>query len=356
MLLADSDTSTVRSLIELDEITFQEASSAIVSGSSTTRELCFAIDNFQKLLSVLAGQKSSSMTFTELYISAMDGDLINTPLFDETLLSLKRAPSDTLSRLLELDLHLPDQKLTDEISAIQKDFQTKLSTTKSSAPTQSAHNPSTSTQTTVSQTNNRISLSSTPKKATALETNYTTILTRYHSTLSEYFTTTLINPIQDLFMSEVFIYSSPAGVKPPLSTAFTPRPRFSIERALSSPSDYLACECCQGIREDEVRATQPATAILWRLWCEAGVLVNVRDLWEAFWGVLKPKDHEEDREDTAEKDDGVEANGDGEGGVVDERMALALFYRSLAELKLLGFVKGSKRKIDCVAKTAWKGL
>ena len=34
----------------------------------------------------------------------------------------------------------------------------------------------------------------------------------------------------------------------------------------------------------------------------------------------------------------------------------ALFYRGLAELTFLGFVKETKRKTDHVAKLAWKGL
>lgn len=34
----------------------------------------------------------------------------------------------------------------------------------------------------------------------------------------------------------------------------------------------------------------------------------------------------------------------------------ALFQRSLAELRYLGFIKASRKKTDHVAKLAWKGL
>lgn len=38
------------------------------------------------------------------------------------------------------------------------------------------------------------------------------------------------------------------------------------------------------------------------------------------------------------------------------KMFRALFYRGLAEMRFLGFVKYTKKKADHLAKLAWKGL
>lgn len=98
--------------------------------------------------------------------------------------------------------------------------------------------------------------------------------------------------------------------------------------------------------------------MLWQLWCEAGGIVNVRDLWSAFEAVVVEKKNveEEVEEDEEEKKWRNRVNGEVGPGGVDERMALALFYRGLAELRMMGFVKATKRKADCLAKTVWKGM
>jgi len=85
---------------------------------------------------------------------------------------------------------------------------------------------------------------------------------------------------------------------------------------------------------------------------EAGVLVNVRDLWDAFRDTLSQskRDHDdEDEDEDADDQDDVESN---------ERQVLALFYRALAGLRYLGLIKQSKRKpgVECIQKTVWMGL
>ena len=85
--------------------------------------------------------------------------------------------------------------------------------------------------------------------------------------------------------------------------------------------------------------TMPVASILYKLYLESGPLINTFDLWSAFYSIV----------------------GDGEGGDVgeggvDRATAQALFYRGLAELRALGFVRASKKKTDHLAKLAWKGL
>jgi origin recognition complex subunit 3 len=155
---------------------------------------------------------------------------------------------------------------------------------------------------------------------------FTALVDHLLEVLKEYFT--FDNP-QHLFLSEVWIYDSTL----PYKDVFTPRPRFAIERALSSPKDYLP-NCKSG--SDSLSAAKPPTANLYQMYLESGSLINISDLWTAFFSMVG----------------GDEGKGEG----CDERTALMLFYRGLADLKLLGMIKQSKKKVDHLAKSAWGGL
>ncbi|KAI5466668.1 origin recognition complex subunit 3 N-terminus-domain-containing protein [Mariannaea sp. PMI_226] len=126
-------------------------------------------------------------------------------------------------------------------------------------------------------------------------------------------------------LSESWIYES----RTPLRDVLVPRPRLVLERSLTRPHDYLSCSCCKPT-EDGVSATLPATALLYRLYTETGSLINVADLWSAFAAMTGENDKE-----------------------MDERKNLVVFYRALAELRALGFIKASKKKTDHIAKLKW---
>ncbi|KAJ4272231.1 Origin recognition complex subunit 3 [Fusarium torreyae] len=126
-----------------------------------------------------------------------------------------------------------------------------------------------------------------------------------------------------LLLSESWLYDSRA----PSRDVFVPRPRAVFERSLARPHDYLSCSCCK-LGDEGSQATLPATALLYRLYTETGSLINVADLWAAFAALV----------------------GDEE---TDERKSLVMFYRALAELRALGFVKASKKKADHIAKLKW---
>ncbi|KAL7824219.1 origin recognition complex subunit 3 N-terminus domain-containing protein [Trichoderma gracile] len=162
---------------------------------------------------------------------------------------------------------------------------------------------------------------------------------------------------RELF-SEAWLYDS----RSPLRDVMVPRPRVTFRRSLARPYDYLSCGCCKGSEGDAgaagggvVQATLPAVSILYHLYLEAGSLINVADLWSAFYALVREE---------KEGDDGVEGEheeeDDDDGGEQrelwrqkDERRALVQFYRGLAELKAMGFVKSSKKKADHIAKVRW---
>ena len=133
-------------------------------------------------------------------------------------------------------------------------------------------------------------------------------------------------PVEDVWLYEAWLYDFRA----PYRDVFNPRPRATIQRALSRPHDYLGCTCCRPSR-DQVSSKLPSTAILFQLYLETGSLINVADLWSAYYAMV------------------CDDNGHG----LDERTALVLFYRGLSELRMLGFVRQSRKKVDHVAKLAW---
>lgn len=134
------------------------------------------------------------------------------------------------------------------------------------------------------------------------------------------------DPVDNLFLHEAWVFDS----KSPYRDVFVPRPGATFGRALSRPHDYLACACCAKANGG-MASTLPTTAILYHLYLEAGALINVADLWSAYYALV----------------------GDESDIGLDERSALACFYRGLAELRMMGFVKQSKKKADHVAKLKW---
>ncbi|KAK0672892.1 putative origin recognition complex subunit 3 [Cercophora samala] len=133
-------------------------------------------------------------------------------------------------------------------------------------------------------------------------------------------------PLSSLFLHEVWQYDYHL----PYEDVFVPRPGGTFARALTRPHDYLGCACCDKANGSAV-GTLPATSILYHLYCEAGALINVADLWAAYYALVGE---------------------DSEIGM-DERSALVHFYRGLAEMRAMGFVKQSKKKADHIAKLKW---
>ena len=270
----------------------------------------------------------------------------------------------------------------------------------------SAHDPShPRTATTLNPHSNTIALTTvTTIPLTPAEEQYTALVDDLLSVLDAYFDTHInTSHYKTLLLHEAFVFD----LKIPLAGAFAPRPRFAVERALGRPADYLGCACCPGggggqaggraggedgeEQEKMMMMMMPPTSVLWSLWREAGALVNVRDLWDAFRARVvvgeqqqqQPPQRLGDGDEGDDRDDGVTAGEEEKGGsssspgagddrapgireggaaaaMVSERAARALFCRSLAELKMLGYVKATKRRpgpgVDCLLKSGWAGL
>lgn len=269
-------------------------------------------------------QVAKQASISSLSIRALSGELLNSPVVEDVFAAVRALDSNALKDFLA---GLPESVTGDSrLQEVQNDLESLTQTYQGSEPLRSEydHRNSVVKSTVVQQ---RVRLSKGRAKQPQQNIEYTKIIDRLHSVLEAYLAEILLKP-QDLFLHEVFLFD----MKNTLKETFGPRPRFAVERALSSPFDYLISSSeASGAR---ISTKQPATAILYQLYLESGALVNVHDLWHAFYAVFESD----------------------EGEACDEQMIMALFYRALSELKAFGMVKASRRNVDHVAKSAWIGL
>ncbi|KAJ8112263.1 hypothetical protein OPT61_g5322 [Boeremia exigua] len=290
--------------------------------------------NMREALQITPKVKASS-----IWLRAASAELLDSPLLRETMLILKKTPSDKFAGLLSRLSELSDEKEmpynrgseqavgTLDVSGIQQEFQDILEHQDSTVPLRTEHDVQNASvrATVVAQ---KVLLEKHKAALSKQDQAYSDLVTRLHSQLSSFFEITLVEP-QTLLFSEIFMYD----LKSPHMEVFQPKPRFAIERALASPHDYLGCECCGKVdgKDSALGATQPATAIVYQMYLESGALINVTDLWSAFKAIAGDDDD-------------------------DESKTMALFQRALAELKYLGLLRPTKKKTDHVAKVMWKGL
>jgi origin recognition complex subunit 3 len=327
-LLAEKDTETVHKLLESNAELLSEAKQQIAAGKESLTQLTTTLDVVRAVQEHLPN--TSSTPKSSLYIQAMSCKLRGSAMIRTLLLSVRKAQSDMASALME---SVCAQSIPEDVRAeivTLKDQLAELVAGSSSKgqPLRSEDDIGSSTvrTTVVAQ---KVHLSKQKSQLSKQDAAYTDILRNFSDQLETYFNNTLINP-NDLPFHEVFIYD----LKSPHREVFTPRPRHAVERALSSPHDYLDCDCCAPDKADgdeaTLSSTQPATAVLYQLYLESGSLINASDLWQAFQAVM--------------------------GGEKEEGDLMALFQRGLAELRYLGLVKSTRKRADHVAKVAWRGL
>ncbi|KAI0486217.1 origin recognition complex subunit 3 N-terminus-domain-containing protein [Xylaria cf. heliscus] len=294
-----------------------------------------------RILKTLTTSRTLALDFSSLYMDASYHGATLPGQYGQFLDSVKRMePCDSegyLSRLIDLMQH-GDQSLglgpwadeAPETVTILLDIQTGIKQLRSEADDQGhVLRSKYSGQSKILRTTvvaQKVQLSHDTAALTDLDKSYTDLMHRFLEHLEA---TICIDGACDMPFHEVWLYDSRA----PYKDVFIPRPRNVLERALSRPHDYLGCSCCK-TDEDQITPTLPTTAILYQLYLETGSLINAADIWSAYYAIVGE---------------------DAENGL-DERTALVLFYRSMAEMKAMGFVKQSRKKADHVAKVAWKGL
>lgn len=101
--------------------------------------------------------------------------------------------------------------------------------------------------------------------------------------------------------------------------------------------------------------------MLYQLHVESGAVINVADLWSAFYSIMGKEDCEDEEADQQSVlyvcfPFCVRIH----EGLLFELLAnlffRALFSRGLAELKYIGMIRSSRKKADHLTKLLWKGL
>jgi origin recognition complex subunit 3 len=273
---------------------------------------------------------NSSSDCLSLYLQALSGNLQDSPTLREIFLAVKRAPSNILQKVLESIHSSASIGVADSVAETTSALNSllrKMADTKE--PLRSQHDiRNESMRTTVVA--QKVELSRQKSKISEEDKAYSKILDEFHGWLTQYVDENL-QASEDALFKEVLVFDSTGADR----AVFMPRHRFAVERALSSPHDYLNCDCCVPSQDDgegSISASLPSTALLYQLYLESGASINVQDLWTAFFAVVGDEDAAEDHE------------------------AVFLFQRALAELRHLGLVKSTRRKTDHIAKVSWRGL
>ena len=327
-LLQNNETTRLQDMLDSDEILFGLITMKVGEGYGVLADLVGAIDVVRELQRHVQG--TQVLARSKLYLQAMSNKLSGSSLVRSLLLSVRKAPSNTAIEVMDaiLRLDLPEE-IEDAFAEIRKELaEVVKNQAQNNQPLRSEDDIQNSTlrTTVVAQ---KVELSKQKSTLSKQDAAYTAVLRRFTDRLERYFNEKFIDP-KSLLFHEIFLYD----LRSPHREVFTPRPRHAIERALAAPHDYLDCDCCAPGKDDGDEATlaasQPATAVLYQLYLETGSLINASDLWQAFHAVV----------------------GDGR---TDEE-STALFHRALAELRYLGLVKSTRKRVDHVAKVAWRGL
>lgn len=321
-----------RELLEEDAVVLEEIEIALESKEKDTLRFLRALLVFQKATNEIDGG-------IELYMTIFEGELQDSEYLERMLKSIKgMAPEELIaftSRIIaaiqdgspEMELEgWPDE---DEDFLIKvQEIETKVASLLEQAeedgvPIRSSEaiNSKSMRTTVIAQ---RVELARQKSTLSEAEREFIGVTEKLTTLLGQYFA--LDNP-KDLFLHETWLCDSTASIL----DVFAPKPRTAIEEALTAPNQFINCEVATD--GDTPSATQPAVAILYQRYLEAGALINMADMWSSFLEILAGDDPD-----------------------YDEREALMLFYRGLADLKLLGMVKQSKKKADHLAKVSWRGI
>jgi origin recognition complex subunit 3 len=273
-MLEGGQVQDVRGILEENKLLFAQITKHLQSGLHSMTTLSHAAKVLANIRESL--QMSPSVRLSSIWTRAAAGELIGSPLIRETMLSIKKIPSDKLVLLLSSLRNLEGDYFALDTASAQDKLESLIQN--ADAPLRTQHDVrNDSVRTTVVA--QKVLLSKHKAALSEQDKAYSELVTQFHDQLETYFTSSLIDP-KILVLSEIFVFD----LKSPHTEVFQPRPRFAVERALASPHDYLSCDCCSGVDGNPaaLSATQPATAIVYQMYLESGTLINVTDLWSAF--------------------------------------------------------------------------
>lgn len=230
-------TSHIRSLLKSDKDLFDFIAETLTSTQASISSMRIAVLVVRECQSHIS--KTSAPPLSELFIKALAGQLADSPVVRELLLSMQRTPSDVFQNILSTILPYLSESNASTIQSLQENLYTLLSKDGGTEqPLRSEHDLRNDTvrTTVVAQ---KVQLSRHKSHLSEKDGAYSKIISQFHGWLKTYLEETLVDP-ETLTFHEIVLYEPRA----PHRAAFTPKTRFSVERALFAPHDYLNCECC----------------------------------------------------------------------------------------------------------------
>lgn len=294
MLGNDQNSKAVRDMLKDNICLANTIRTEIIKGHKCLERLIYALEVISKIQLLLLPKSKSTkpVPWSDLYILGMSGKLLTSPILRETLLSIKKMSSEDMKELL-VQLSALEETIP-SLPSILSDLEILIAIHTNPIRSSDEINHEKTMHTTIFA--QKVELSAHSLTPTHQDRGYSALVDRAHMALHNFFRETLITP-QSLFLHEILIYD----LKSPHRDVFAPKPRAAVERALSSPHDYLGCECCDisGDNDDALMGSQPATAVLYQLYLESGSMINMADLWEAFSAVLRTKESEDEEGEEA---------------------------------------------------------
>lgn len=151
-------------------------------------------------------------------------------------------------------------------------------------------------------------------------------------------------------------------VKDLLKNAFNPSVREVTTDALLSSRSYLNNSVHS--KPMDAEPMEPTSILMYRLYREAGVVINIYDFYRAFQNSLTNRDAicrslltklahgtKEQKSNRADIQDIIED----ESSEAWDKLTLSWFLKGLVELEMLGLIKQG-RNSECIEKLVWKGI
>jgi origin recognition complex subunit 3 len=290
----------VRQLLNSDKFLFDVVEELLFAAKDSLSSVTIAATVLTRIRESLGITPKARLS--TVWARAASGELLDSPLLRETMLSIRKTSSDRLIRVIDSLIDLTTESVDPEaenidipidLQKLHHELKTLIEINASSGPLRSqddVRNESVRT-TVVAQ---KVLLSKHKAALSEQDKAYSEMVATFSDRLDSYFRSSLLDP-RMLVLYEVFVHD----LKSPHTEVFQPRPRLAIERALATPHDYLGCECCGVMQDGEntLAGTQPATAIVYQLYLESSTLINATDLWSAFHAIVG-KDDEEDQSQT----------------------------------------------------------
>ncbi|KAG5363308.1 Origin recognition complex subunit 3 [Yarrowia sp. B02] len=151
-----------------------------------------------------------------------------------------------------------------------------------------------------------------------------------------------LKPFREHLYHEIFV----TDLATLQQNVFVPFQRPAMETALADPRHYLGIDD----NGDKFSFVDPNISTLFTLYRESGIYINIYDWYVAFKECMPRSVIEAEL-----KKRGLVPE-EGESDEDWDKRTLSWFYQAAAELKFIGCVRDTKRKVESVEKLIWRGL